>query len=88
MACRLYSASLRSGDVAPLDKQRMLHRGFDTLDVAMGWARHLDAGGRVALLVERRRRGKREIPAALQCALNASLGNKSGKSVLPAAVPA
>lgn len=37
---------------SPLDKSRLLYKEFDTLDAAMSWARHLNEGGRIALMIE------------------------------------
>ena len=37
---------------APLEKDRLLYKEFDTLDGALAWARHVNDGGRVALLIE------------------------------------
>ena len=53
---------------APLEKDRLLYKEFDTLDGALGWARHVNDGGRVALLIEGddgTHLGKREIAGAL-----------------------
>jgi hypothetical protein len=87
MTYRVYSGPRGSGDIAPLDKERMLYKEFDTLDAAMGWARHLHAGGRVALLIEGddgTRLGKLEIAAALQHAENTGLGKASDRGRIPA----
>jgi hypothetical protein len=61
---------------SPLDKSRLLYKEFDTLDAAMGWARHLDVGGRVALLIEGddgTSLSKQEIAAALKHSESAQL---------------
>ncbi len=58
----------------------MLYKEFDTLDAALGWARHLAASGRVAMLIEGdggKRLSKREIAAALQHAENTGFGKAS-----------
>jgi hypothetical protein len=52
MSYRTYSGPRGSETVSPLDKDRLLYKEFDTLDDAFAWARHLNAGGRVALLIE------------------------------------
>jgi hypothetical protein len=47
---------------------RLLYKEFDTLDAALAWARHVNDGGRVALLIEGddgTHLGKREIAGAL-----------------------
>ena len=53
---------------APLEKDRLLYKEFDTLDGALVWARHVNEGGRVALLIEGddgTHLGKQEIAGAL-----------------------
>ncbi len=68
MSYRVYSGPRGSAAIAPLDKERMLYKELETLDAALGWARHLAAGDRVALLIEGddgTRLGKEEIAAAL-----------------------
>jgi hypothetical protein len=52
MTYRTYSGPRGSETLAPLEKDRLLYKEFDTLDAALGWARHLNEGGRVALLIE------------------------------------
>ena len=52
MSYRTYSGPRGSETVSPLDKDRLLYKEFDTLDDAFAWARHVNAGGRVALLIE------------------------------------
>lgn len=54
--------------ISPLDKDRLLYKEFDTLDGALAWARYVNTGGRVALLIEGddgTRLGKQEIAGAL-----------------------
>jgi hypothetical protein len=68
MTYRTYSGPRGSETIAPLDKNRLLYKEFDTLDSALAWARHVNAGGRVALLIEGddgTRLGKQEIAGAL-----------------------
>jgi hypothetical protein len=58
----------RSARIAPLEKDRLLYKEFDTLDGALAWARHVNDGGRVALLIEGddgTHIGKQEIAGAL-----------------------
>lgn len=65
---RAYSGPRGSEIIAPLEKDRLLYKEFDTLDDALTWARHLNQGDRVALLIEGddgTRLGKREIASAL-----------------------
>ena len=52
MTFRVYSGPRGSQSIAPLEKDRHLFKEFNTLDEAMSWARHINNGGRVALLVE------------------------------------
>ncbi|HLH94705.1 MAG TPA: hypothetical protein VKW08_06255 [Xanthobacteraceae bacterium] len=52
MRYRVYSGPPGAERLSALDKDRMLFKEFDTLDAALGWARHLTASGRVPLLIE------------------------------------
>jgi hypothetical protein len=52
MRYRVYSGPRGSVMSSPLDKERMLFKEFDSLDAALGWARHLTASGRVPLRIE------------------------------------
>ena len=52
MTYRVYSGPRGSQSISPLEKDRHLFKEFGTLDEAMGWARHINSGGRVALLIE------------------------------------
>jgi hypothetical protein len=55
--------------IAPGEKDRQLYKEFSGLDEAMRWARHLNDGGRVALLIEGddgTRLTKQQIAAALR----------------------
>jgi hypothetical protein len=68
MTYRTYSGPRGSETIAPLEKDRLLYKEFDTLDAALAWARHVNDGGRVALLIEGddgTHLGKREIAGAL-----------------------
>jgi hypothetical protein len=68
MTYRTYSGPRGSETISPLDKDRLLYKEFESLDDALGWARHVNAGGRVALLIEGddgTRLGKQEIAGAL-----------------------
>jgi len=69
MTYRVYSGPRGSQSISPLEKDRHLFKEFNTLDEAMSWARHLNHGGRVALLVEGddgTRLTKQQIVAALK----------------------
>jgi hypothetical protein len=52
MAYRVYSGPRGSESISPLEKDRHLFKEFNVLDEAMSWARHINNGGRVALLIE------------------------------------
>jgi hypothetical protein len=52
MTYRVYSGPRGSQSISPLEKDRHLHKEFGLLDEALSWARHVNAGGRVALLIE------------------------------------
>jgi hypothetical protein len=68
MAYRVYSGPRGSETVPPLEKDSWLYKEFALLDEAMSWARHVNKGDRVALLIEGddgTHFTKREIAAAL-----------------------
>jgi hypothetical protein len=52
MTHRVYSGPRGSQSISPMEKDRHLFKEFATLDEAMNWARHINNGGRVALLIE------------------------------------
>ena len=52
MTYGVYSGPRGSEAVSPAEKDRHLYKEFSGLDEAMSWARHLNKGGRVALLIE------------------------------------
>src|SRR4029079_9107638 len=52
MHYRVYSGPKGSPDVSPLEKSELLFKEFAALDDALSWARHLEGGGRVPLLIE------------------------------------
>src|SRR4051794_40202756 len=69
MTYRVYSGPPGTDVVPPLEKERWLYKEFGLLDEALGWARHVNSGGRVTLLIEgddRTQLPKREIAAALR----------------------
>jgi hypothetical protein len=43
----VYSGPRGSAAFSPLDKERMLFKEFESLDAALGWARHLATGDRL-----------------------------------------
>ena len=52
MTYRVYSGPPGTETVPPMEKERWLYKEFGLLDEALGWARHVNDGGRVALLIE------------------------------------
>jgi hypothetical protein len=52
MSYRVYSGPRGSEGISPLEKDRHLFKEFGLLDEAMNWARHVNDGGRVTLLIE------------------------------------
>jgi hypothetical protein len=52
MTYRVYSGPRGSQSISPLEKDRHLFKEFSGLDEAIGWARHINSSGRVALLIE------------------------------------
>ena len=52
MRYRVYSGPKGSGDVSPIAKEQMLFKEFSALDDALSWARHVEQGGRLPLLIE------------------------------------
>ena len=71
MTYRVYSGPRGSEAIPALEKDRQLYKEFNSLDEAMGWARHLNEGGRVALLIEGddgTRLTKQQIATALRTA--------------------
>jgi hypothetical protein len=69
MTYRVYSGPRGSQSISPLEKDRHLYKEFGALDEAIGWARHINGGGRVTLLIEGddgTRLTKQQIVAALK----------------------
>jgi len=52
MHYRVYSGPKGSPDVLPFEKSELLFKEFAALEDALSWARHLEGGGRVPLLIE------------------------------------
>jgi len=52
MQYRVYSGPQGSTDISPLEKSQMLYKEFAAFDDALSWARRLESGGRVPLLIE------------------------------------
>ena len=69
MTYRVYSGPRGSQSISPLEKDHHLYKEFGALDEAMGWARHINDSGRVALLIDGddgTRLTKQQIVAALK----------------------
>jgi len=52
MQYRVYSGPNGSGEITPIARELMLFKEFAALDDALSWARHVEQGGRVPLLIE------------------------------------
>jgi hypothetical protein len=52
MSYRVYSGPPGTEAISPLEKPKMLFKEYSSLDEAMSWARHVNDGGRTALLIE------------------------------------
>jgi len=52
MRYRVYSGPKGSGEISPIAKEQMLFKEFAALDDALSWARHVERGDRVPLLIE------------------------------------
>lgn len=69
MTYRVYSGPPGTETVPPMEKERWLYKEVGLLDDALSWARHVNNGGRVALLIEGddgTQLRKQEIAAALR----------------------
>ena len=80
MRYRVFSGPPGSGAVSPLEKSQLLFKEFDSLDGALGWARHLQENGLVALSIDGddgTSLSKQEIAAALRHAENERFPNPS-----------
>ena len=86
MTYRVYSGPPGTETVPPMEKERWLYKEFGLLDEALGWARHVNDGGRVALLIEGddgTQLSKREISAALRHPEEADRALKTKASAQP-----
>ena len=52
MRFRVYIGPRESDAILPLQRDQFLFKEFSSLDDAFGWARHVNRGGRVTLLIE------------------------------------
>jgi hypothetical protein len=80
MQYRVYSGPKGSGEVSTLVKEQMLFKEFSALDDALSWARHVEKGGRVPLLIEGddgTRMDRRSIADALGAGMREQVGGPS-----------
>ena len=80
MRYRVYSGPRGSDDVSPIAKEQMLYKEFTALDDALSWARHVEQGGRVPLLLEGddgTRMDRRAIADALKVGEHEQIGGDS-----------
>lgn len=69
MSFRVFSGPPGTKDISADQRDQMLFKEFGSLDEALSWARHLDRGGRLPLLIEGddgTRLDKREIADAVR----------------------
>src|SRR5487761_2081592 len=79
MQYRVYSGPKGSGEISPIAKEQMLFKQFTTLDDALSWARHVEQGGRVPLLIEGddgTRMDRRSIADALRVGQRGQVGRQ------------
>ncbi len=79
MTYRVYSGPKGSEDLSPLAKTSMLFKEFATVDEALSWARHVEATGRVPLLLEGddgTRLDRRELSDAVRIGVREQVGDK------------
>jgi hypothetical protein len=79
MQYRVYSGPKGSGEISPIAKEQMLFKEFTALDDALSWARHVEQGGRVPLLIEGddgTRMDRRAIADALQVGEREQIGGQ------------
>ncbi len=84
MRYRVYSGPQGSDDVAPMSKSQQLFKEFTAMDEALSWARHLEKGGRVPLLIEGddgTRMDRRAIVNALRLGMREEVGGQPAHSV-------
>ena len=86
---QVYSGPPGTEAVPPMEKERWLYKEFGLLDEAFGWARHVNDGGRVALLIEgddgtqlskRKSRQRSGIRRRMTGHASAKLGTDCGRS--------
>ena len=69
MQYRVYSGPEGSGELSAIADEQMLYKEFSALDDALSWARHVERGRRVPLLIEGddgTRMGRRAVADALR----------------------
>ncbi|MEJ2374442.1 MAG: hypothetical protein P8Y71_03155 [Pseudolabrys sp.] len=80
MRYRVYSGPKGSDDVRPMSKDWMLFKEFKSVDDALSWARHVERGGRVPLLIEGddgTRMDRRSIVNALRVGMREQVGGQA-----------
>jgi hypothetical protein len=84
MRYRVCSGPKGSEDVSPTTKDQMLFKEFTSVDEALSWARHVEQGGRVPLLIEGddgTRMDRRSIVNALRVGMREQVGGQPAPSV-------
>jgi hypothetical protein len=79
MRFRVYSGPPGSEDVGAIAKEQMLFKEVASLDEALSWARHLERGGRLPLLIEGddgTRMDRRSIVNALRVGMREEVGGQ------------
>jgi hypothetical protein len=84
MRYRVYSGPKGSEDVSPMSKDLLLFKECTGIDDALSWARHVERGGRVPLLIEGddgTRMDRRAIVNALRVGMREHVGGQPAPSV-------
>jgi hypothetical protein len=79
MRFRVYSGPRGAKDFGAIAKDQMLFKELASLDEALSWARHLEQGGRIPLLIEGddgTRMDRRSIVNALRVGMREEVGGQ------------